>query len=59
MDTNSKEKISSEEKFTQEDALAFFSDASAPPDKRRKALSILIGAKFLPKEADPAYNEFK
>lgn len=54
MDTNSKEKISSEEKFTQEDALAFFSDASAPPDKRRKALSILIGAKFLPKEADHA-----
>lgn len=40
------------QKMTPEEALTHFSNAGAAPEVRRQALSMLIGAKFLPKEAD-------
>ena len=54
MENNSPEKPSVVAKMTQFEALARFGDSASSPDVRRQALSVLIGAKFLPKEADNA-----
>lgn len=41
-------------KLSQEEALALFAGPDTPPDVRRQALTALITAKFLPKQADVA-----
>lgn len=50
-DTTS-DKTSTVEKMTAEEALKHFGAVATSPDMRRQALSVLIGSKFLPKEAD-------
>ena len=52
MEKTSPEEPSLAQKMTQVEALARFGDSATAPDVRRQALSVLIGAKFLPKEAD-------
>ena len=51
MDSGSKGAVESQ-RLSADQALTLFADEGTPMPQRRAALSVLIGEKFLPKQAD-------